>query len=71
MLRLRRGIGWNFLLWFIIAGLMMTTRHLLIIGIAGAIAALLLTPVALWLARREMKKQARDAAQAAGLVEML
>ncbi|WP_395715657.1 glycosyltransferase [Prosthecobacter sp.] len=70
LLRVRRGIGWNYLLWFVIAGLMMTTRHLLIIGAAAAIAAVLLTPLALWLARREMQKQAREAALAAGLIEM-
>lgn len=70
MLRIRRGIGWNYLLWFIIAGLMMTTRHLLIIGAAGAVAVMVLTPLALWLARREMQKQARAAAHAAGMIEM-
>ncbi|MBL9178677.1 MAG: glycosyltransferase [Verrucomicrobiaceae bacterium] len=70
MLRVRRGIGWNYLLWFVIAGLMMTTRHLLIIGALGAAAAIVLTPLALWLARREMQRHARAAACAAGLVEM-
>ncbi len=70
MLRVRRGMGWNFLLWFVIAGLMMTTRHLLVMGVAGILAAVILTPLGLWLARREMLRLARDAAQAAGLKEM-
>ncbi|MFN0076386.1 MAG: glycosyltransferase [Prosthecobacter sp.] len=70
ILRVRRGIGWNFLLWFVIAGLLMTTRHLLVIGAFGAIAVVVLTPLALWLAGREMKKLARLAAVAAGLTAM-
>jgi uncharacterized membrane protein len=57
-------------LWFIIAGLMMTTRHLLVVGVLGVVAAAVWVPVALWLARREMQKHARAAAQAAGLQEM-
>jgi Zn-dependent membrane protease YugP len=70
ILRVRRGFGWNFLLWFVIAGLMITTRHLLVVGILGVVAAAVWVPVALWLARREMQKHARAAAQAAGLQEM-
>lgn len=70
MLRVRRGMGWNFLLWFIIAGLMMSTRHLLVIGAFAAAAAAALTPLGLWIARREMLRLARDAASAAGLKEM-
>ncbi|MEZ5386249.1 MAG: glycosyltransferase [Prosthecobacter sp.] len=70
MLRLRRGMGWNLLLWFVIAGLMMTTRHLLVIGVVGTLATLILTPLGLWLARREMMRLARSAATSAGLKEM-
>jgi len=70
ILRVRRGIGWNFLLWFVIGGLMITTRHLLVVGVLGVVAAAVWVPVALWLARREMQKHARAAAQAAGLQEM-
>lgn len=70
MLRVRRGMGWNFLLWFIIAGLMMTTRHLLVMGALAAVAVALLTPFGLWIARREMLRLARAAAAAAGLKEM-
>jgi len=70
MLRVRRGMGWNFLLWFIIAGLMMTTRHLLVLGGFSAIAAAVLTPLGLWLARAEMRRLARAAAAAAGLKEL-
>jgi hypothetical protein len=70
LLRVRRGMGWNFLLWFIIAGLMMATRHLIVIGAVGAVAVLILAPLALWLARREMMRQARAAAKAAGLTEI-
>lgn len=70
ILRVRRGFGWNFLLWFVIAGLMITTRHLLVVGVLGIVAAAVWVPVALWLARREMQKHARAAAQAAGLQEM-
>ena len=68
--RVRRGIGWNFLLWFVIGGLMITTRHLLVVGVLGVVAAAVWVPVALWLARREMQKHARSAAQASGLQEM-
>ena len=70
MLRMRRGMGWNFLLWFIIAGLMMTTRHLLVIGALAAVAVAVFTPLGLWIARREMLRLARAAANAAGLKEM-
>lgn len=70
ILRVRRDFGWNFLLGFVIASLMMTTRHLLVIGVLGMVAAGVWVPVALWLARREMQKHARAAAQAAGLQEM-
>jgi GT2 family glycosyltransferase len=70
ILRVRRGFGWNFLLWFVLAGLMITTRHLLVVGVLGVAAAAVWVPVAFWLARREMQKHARAAAQAAGLQEM-
>jgi hypothetical protein len=71
ILRVRRGIGWNFLLWFVIGGLMITTRHLLVVGVLGVVACRRLLPVALWLgSRREMQKHARAAAQPAGLKEM-
>lgn len=70
MLRMRRGMAWNFLLWFVIAALLMTNRQLLVIGVVGSLAALIFTPVALWLARREMLRMARAAATAAGMVEM-
>jgi exo-beta-1,3-glucanase (GH17 family) len=70
MLRVRRGMAWNFLLWLFIAGLMMTNRQLLAVGVLGSLAMLIFTPAALWLARREMLRLAREAANAAGLVEM-
>jgi GT2 family glycosyltransferase len=70
ILRVRRGFGWNFLLWFVIGGLMITTRHMLVVGVLGVVAAAVWVPVALWLARCEMQKHARAAAQAAGLQEM-
>jgi hypothetical protein len=70
ILRVRRGFGWNFLLGFVIASLMMTTRQLLVIGGLGTVTAAVWVPIALWLARREMQKHARAAALAAGLQDM-
>lgn len=72
ILRMRRGLWWNLLLWFIVAAILMAAglHSLMVLGIAAASAVVVLIPLGLWLIRREMQKLARHAAQAAGLTEM-
>lgn len=72
IVRMRRGLGWNLLLWLAVAAIVVATglHTLLLLGIAAAFAVLVVLPVGLWLIRREMARYARQAAQAAGLVEM-
>jgi len=71
ILRIRRSLGWNMLLWFVIAAILMAAglHTLMLLGIT-ALSALLLVPLGAWLIRREMGQQARAAAKAAGLSEM-
>lgn len=72
ILRIRRGLWWNLLLWFIVAAILMAAgmHTLLILGFIAVVAAAVLIPLSLWLIRREMRRHARLAAQAAGLTEM-
>jgi glycosyltransferase involved in cell wall biosynthesis len=72
LLRIRRSLGWNLLLWLIIAAILMVAglHTLLVLGIVAAIAIALLIPLGVWVIRREMRKLARAAAEKAGLVEM-
>ncbi len=72
ILRIRRSLGWNLLLWFIVASILMAAglHTLLILGAVGISIGAVFIPLSLWLIRREMIKHARLAAQAAGLSEM-
>ncbi len=72
MLRVRRGLGWNVLLWFIVATILMAAglHTVMLLGIAAVLAVAVLIPLGAWMIRREMRKLARDAAKAAGLSEM-
>ncbi len=72
LLRMRRGLGWNLLLWFIIAAILMAAgmHTLMLAGGAATLALLLLISSYLCVTRREMKRFARIAAKAAGLVEV-
>ncbi len=72
ILRMRRGLGLNLLLWLAVAGIVMAAgmHALVLLGASAAVAVVLVLPLGLWLIRREMLKFARHAAKAAGLVEM-
>ncbi len=72
LLRVRRSLGWNLLLCFVIATILMVAglHTLLVLGIVAIAAIALLIPLGLWVIRREMCKLARSAAEKAGLVEM-
>ena len=72
LLRMRRGLGLNLLLWLAVGAIIMAAglHTLLLLGIAAAGGVLVIVPAGLWLIRREMQKAARQAAKAAGLVEM-
>lgn len=72
ILRMRRGLGLNLLLWLAVAAIIMAAglHTLLLLGILATLGVGLVLPAGLWLIRREMQKSARQAAQAAGLVEM-
>ncbi|WP_449069154.1 glycosyltransferase [Prosthecobacter sp.] len=72
ILRMRRGLGLNLLLWLAVAAIVAAAgmHTLVLLGVAAAVAVLLVVPLGLWLIRREMLKFARHAAKTAGLVEM-
>lgn len=72
LLRIRRSLGLNLLLWFVIATILMVTglHALLVLGLVAGIAIGLVLPLGVWVIRREMCKLARAAASKAGLVEM-
>jgi len=72
LLRVRRSVGWNLLLWMIIASILMAAglHTLLVLGTFAVLAVVLLVPLGLWMIRREMRKLARLAATKAGLMEM-
>ncbi len=72
LLRVRRSVGWNLLLWMIIASILMAAglHTLLVLGTFAVLAVVLLVPLGLWMIRREMRKLARLAAAKAGLIEM-
>lgn len=72
ILRMRRGLGLNLLLWLAVAAIVTAAgmHTLVLLGAAAAAAMVLVVPLGVWLIRREMLKFARHAAKAAGLVEM-
>jgi glycosyltransferase involved in cell wall biosynthesis len=72
LLRVRRSLGWNLLLWLVIATILMVTglHMLLVLGLVTSIAIGLVLPLGVWVIRREMCRLARAAASKAGLVEM-
>lgn len=72
LLRIRRSLGWNLLLWFVIATILMVAglHALLVLGLAAIIVIGLVLPLGVWIIRREMCKLARAAASKAGMVEM-
>jgi glycosyltransferase involved in cell wall biosynthesis len=72
ILRVRRGLWWNLLLWFVVASILMAAgmHALLVLGVAAAVAMTVMVPLGLWVIRREMQKFARHAAKTAGLIEM-
>ncbi len=72
ILRIRRSVGWNLLLWFVIASILMAAglHTLVLLGVASMITLTLLLPLGMWLIRREMLQSARSAAKQAGLTEM-
>jgi glycosyltransferase involved in cell wall biosynthesis len=72
MLRVRRGLGWNLVLWFIVSTILMAAglHTVMLLGTAAVLAAAVFIPLGAWMIRREMRKLARDAAKAAGLSEM-
>lgn len=72
LLRLRRSVGWNLLLWMIIASILMVAglHTLLVLGVLAGLSVVLLVPLGAWIIRREMRKLARAAAAQAGLIEM-
>ncbi|MFO1484397.1 MAG: glycosyltransferase [Verrucomicrobiaceae bacterium] len=72
ILRVRRGLGWNLLLWFVVTAILMASglHSLLVLGAAAIIFIMLFIPIWLGMMRLGMKKIARNAAKAAGMVEM-
>jgi len=72
LLRIRRSLGWNLLLWLIVAAILMAAglHSLLVLGFLAIIAICLLLPLGVWFVRREMRALARAAAAKAGLIEM-
>lgn len=72
ILRIRRSVGWNLLLWFVIAAILMAAglHTLALLGVASMITLTMLLPLGLWFIRREMRQTARSAAKQAGLTEM-
>ncbi len=72
LLRIRRSLWWNLLLWLIVTAILMAAglHTLLVLGLFAVLAIVLLLPLGVWLIRREMCKLARVAAANAGLVEM-
>ena len=72
LLRIRRSLGWNLLLWLIVAAILMAAglHSLLVLGFLAVIAICLLLPLGVWFVRREMCALARAAAAKAGLIEM-
>ena len=72
ILRVRRSVGWNLLLWFVIAAILMAAglHTLVLLGVASMITLTLLLPLGMWIIRREMLHSARIAATQAGLTEM-
>ncbi|MCF7787927.1 MAG: glycosyltransferase [Prosthecobacter sp.] len=72
LLRIRRSLGWNLLLWLIVTAILMAAglHMLLVLGLVAVVAIVLLVPLGAWIIRREMCKLARSAATSAGLIEM-
>jgi len=72
LLRIRRSLGWNMLLWLIVTAILMAAglHSLLVLGLVAICAIVLLVPLGVWLLRREMSRLARAAAAKAGLMEM-
>lgn len=71
LLRLRRGVVWNLLLWFAFTGVLASSTSLLgLIGIGGAFTAVVGIVLALHLIRRDLVTLARAAAQAAEMAEI-
>lgn len=72
MLRVRRGLGWNLLLWFIVATILMAAglHTVMLLGLIAVMAGGVVLPLGLWMMRREMRKLAREAASASGLTEV-
>ena len=72
LLRIRRSLWWNVLLWLIVTAILMAAgmHTLLVLGIFAVLAIVLLVPLSVWLIRREMCRLVRAAAAGAGLVEM-
>ena len=72
LLRIRRNMGWNLLLWLAVTAILMAAglHALLVLGMIAILAVALLVPLGLWFMRREMRRLARAAASNAGLVEM-
>lgn len=69
MLRVRRGLVWNLLLWIAFAGLLATLPMPLgLLGIIGVSITLTLVPAAIYFTRRELISLTQTAAQRAGLV---
>ncbi len=72
LLRIRRSLWWNLLLWLIVTSILMAAglHALMVLGALAVSVVVLLLPVGVWLIRREMCKLARSAAASAGLLEM-
>ncbi|WP_395737644.1 glycosyltransferase [Prosthecobacter sp.] len=72
LLRARRSLGWNLMLWLVVATILMVAglHALLVLGVLAAMAIGLLLPLGVWVMRRDMHRLARVAAARAGLVEM-
>ncbi len=72
LLRARRSLGWNLLLWLMVATILMVAglHALLVLGALAALAIGLLLPLGVWVMRRDMHRLARLAAKRAGLEEM-
>ncbi len=72
ILRVRRSLLWNLVLWLIIASILMSAglHTLMILGMFSITALALLVPIGLWIVRREMRQLTRLAAKTAGLIEM-
>jgi GT2 family glycosyltransferase len=72
LLRVRRSLGWNLLLWLVVATILMVAgmHVLLVLGMVAVSAIVVLLPLGVWTLRREMRKLVRLAASKAGLIEM-